>query len=259
MANCYIMRRKHTGSEPPVSIVSWQNGTDAEIKAMIDAADAGKISLTDYWSVGDSRSVKLSRIAGGGSTHVLASMISQNVNYILMDTGSNSGYKDTFNNTVNFVVAQQDCLSSTAAINKTGTNTGSWHGSLLRSDLSTIYRNALPDTFVSCLKLMRVRTIKTYNGSTNEVTNEYIALFAEKEILGSATRSNTHEADFLTQITYYKTATNRIKKQSSSNVIWWLRSPSFSYNTYFCAINTSGNATQNKATNSYGVAPFMCI
>ena len=46
---------KYTTQE--LEIVDWATGTDAQIVAMVNAADNGAIDLTDYWSVGDRKSV----------------------------------------------------------------------------------------------------------------------------------------------------------------------------------------------------------
>ena len=40
----------------PLNIVTWANGTDEEIVAMVEAADQGLINLSDYWAVGWLRS-----------------------------------------------------------------------------------------------------------------------------------------------------------------------------------------------------------
>ena len=36
--------------------------------------------------------------------------------------------------------------------------------------------------------------------------------------------------------------------------VWWLRSPYVSNATYFCFVNTNGNANNYYATHSYGLA-----
>lgn len=48
-------------------IVTWAGGTDEEIVLMVAAADAGYIDLTDYWAVGQERTVHLSAMSGGGN------------------------------------------------------------------------------------------------------------------------------------------------------------------------------------------------
>lgn len=49
-----------------LEIVSWADGTDEQIAAMVAAADAGEIVLSDYWSEGDTRTVQLSAMAADG-------------------------------------------------------------------------------------------------------------------------------------------------------------------------------------------------
>ena len=68
----------------PFNIVTWADGTDAEIVAMVNAADDGMINLADYWSVGDERQVTLSAMeaTGVGESHV-----EQTVTFVLMNAG----------------------------------------------------------------------------------------------------------------------------------------------------------------------------
>lgn len=237
-------------------IVTWADGTDEEIKAMIDAADAGQIDLNDYWSVGDERTVHLSAMTAGNGLN--NAQPEQDVVHVLMDTGENSGYTDVNGKPVNFVWGQKDCLYATGRMNTSNTNTGSWNGCAMRADLNNKYYNALPATFRSCLKQFNVITAQTYNGSTNQTSQDYISLFAEKEVFGTTTYSNTTEAAALSQIEYYKTTSNRIKQINGSNYYWWERSPYSSYGR-FCSVYSSGNAGNDRASTAAGVAPFGCI
>ena len=41
--------------------------------------------------------------------------------------------------------------------------------------------------------------------------------------------------------------------------VWWLRSPYSGNTNNFVMVNTSGNANNNNANNSRGVAPGFCI
>lgn len=238
-------------------IVTWADGTDEEIKAMIDAADAGQIDLNDYWSVGDERTVHLSAMTAGDGLNT--AQPEQDVVHVLMDTGANSGYTDVNGNPVNFVWGQKDCLYATGRMNTSSTNTGSWNGCAMRTDLNDKYYNALPATYRSCLKQFNVITAQVYNGSTNQTSQDYISLFAEKEIFGSVTRSNRTEANALTQIEYYKTTANRVKQAKGSNYYWWERSPYSSSASFFCRVYSNGSANGGNANNTYGVVPFGCI
>ena len=53
------------------SLVTWAGGTDEEIVKMVQLADEGKINLSDYWAVGDTRTVQLSAMSatGVGESH----------------------------------------------------------------------------------------------------------------------------------------------------------------------------------------------
>ena len=69
---------------------SWSTGTDAEIKAVVDAYYAGELTLEEIqsvWSIGDEREVTLSAMAatGVGETHA-----SQTVKFVLMNWGGKS-------------------------------------------------------------------------------------------------------------------------------------------------------------------------
>ena len=67
-----------------VKIVTWAGGTDKEIVAMVEAADQGVINLSDYWAVGDIRTVQLSAMSatGVGESHV-----AQQVDLVLLHAG----------------------------------------------------------------------------------------------------------------------------------------------------------------------------
>ena len=49
-----------------LKIVTWADGTYDEIKAMLSAHYAGIIDISDYWSVGDTRTIPISAISATG-------------------------------------------------------------------------------------------------------------------------------------------------------------------------------------------------
>ena len=246
---------------PVVKIVSWSNGTDAEIADMIAAADAGEIDLRLYWHIGDERIVHLSAMEAGDGLNI--AQPAQDVVLVLMDTGSESGYKDINNKPVNFVWGQKDCLTETGKINRTNVFEGSWNGCALRADLNSKYYNALPATFRGCLKQFKVKTNDTSNSSDIQISQDYISLFAEKEIFGSSTYSGEIEANALIQINYYKTKTNRVKLINDSATRWWERSPKLQsegeYVEHFCAVHLNGDPNFSLSSAEFGIAPFGCI
>lgn len=244
----YIYKKKKLPN-----IVTWADGTVDEIKAMLDAHDAGDINIYDFWSVGDERTVSLSAIAANPNGAFITAMDAQNVTMVLMNEGymSQSG--------IHYVVGQKDCLNKGGRMNSTDTNAGSWKDCLMRADLSNLYYNALPSDFKSLLKQFDVLTAKTYSGSINETTQDYIALFAEKEVFGTRSYSNATEAAVLLQIKYYETSSNRQKTQDTGPAYWWERSPDINYDTAFCVIRSTGIADEFPSNNKNGISPFCCI
>lgn len=246
-----------------VKIVSWSDGTDEEIAAMLDAHYAGLINIHDYWHIGDKRTVHLSAMSKGevGETH-----IAQNVYLVLMHKGGK-----TLTTPVNgkstcaFVVGQNNCLydASTESrgsgyINSENTNSNGWSGCKRRTWCNNTYRNAFPST----LKILFKQFYNvTANGSSNVKgkTADYFALASEKEIFGSVTYANSIAEADNTQFDYYKTSANRVKKLGVETMQWWCRSPATNVSGGFCLVNKTGTSTYSYANHNYGIAPFGCV
>ena len=251
-----------------VKTVTWAGGTDEEIVAMVEAADQGLINLSDYWAVGDTRTVRLSAMSNTG---VGESHSAQEVDLVLMHAG---GY--TLNAAVasgrtkcSFIVGQKDSLATAGYMNSSNTNSGSWNGSARRNWCNSVYKNALPSTLLPIFKQFKTITAETYNGSANQESVDYFALPAAKEVFGGSASSagsdtgysNLTEFNALFQFDYYKTTSNRVKKlgKTGSAGSWWERSPFCNNSTSFCSVYSNGNADYNNANQTNGLAPFGCI
>ncbi len=244
----------------PFNIVTWANGTDEEIVKMIELADQGIINLSDFWAVGDIRTVQLSAME---ATVVGESHSSQEVDLVLMHTG---GYNlnepvASGRTTCSFVVGQKDSLATPGFMNSLKFNDGSWDGSARRTWCNSVYKNALPSTLLPIFKQFKTITAQTYNGSTNQESVDYFALPAEKEIFGSRTYSNETESNALFQFDWYKTASNIVKKLGKTGRAshWWERSPHYDSGTDFCYVVSNGTAYYYDADWGCGLAPFGCI
>ena len=243
-----------------VKTVTWANGTDEEIVAMVEAADQGVINLSDYWAVGDIRTVQLSAMSATG---VGESHSAQEVDLVLMHAG---GY--TLNAAVasgrtkcSFVVGLKDSLTEAGYMNSSNTNSGSWNGSARRTWCNNVFRNAIPSTLRAIFKQFKTVTAQTYNGSTNQTSVDYFALPAEREIFDARNYCNQTEYNALFQFDYYKTASNRVKKLGKTGTAgyWWERSPFYNNSASFCTVYRNGNADINGADSTNGLAPFGCI
>ena len=236
----------------PLKIVTWADGTDEQIAAMVAAADAGEINLSDYWSAGDTRTVRLSAMAADG---VGESHAAQSVQFVLSDPGH---YMLANGKPCNFVVLQKDCLNETGYMNSSESNKGGWNGCERRTWCNNVYRNAIPSSLRSIFK--QFQTIAaTGAGIASTISSDYFALFSEKEVFGSTPVCNpTAEADN-SQLTWFKTSSNRIKRVNGRAGDWWDRSSQSGTSRRFCYVTYSGDANKELANISYGLAPFGCI
>lgn len=257
---------KYTTKEIEIEIVDWATGTDAQIVAMVNAADNGAIDLTDYWSVGDSRTVSLSAMAATG---VGESHLAQDVTLVLMNAGGKTLTTATSGGRVacSFIVGQKELLNYSAStfesgyMNSTATNSGSWSSSARRAWCNAVYYNAIPSTLRPIFKQFSNTTgVGGGASSGTQTTDDYFALPAEKEVFGSVSNSFSDEASACTQFAYYKTSSNRIKYYTSGSAYsWWERSPYSGNSNVFCRLTGNGSAYYDNADRANGVAPFGCI
>lgn len=249
--------KKNQHEEEQVDIVSWSEGTAAQIKAMLKAEKAGQIDTSEYWNVGDKRTIHLSAIPAysKGGVEIIGAQSAQEVEIALAHKGL---YKDSNNSTVSWVVSFVDCLAQQGKMNGTNTNSGSWDGSAIREYLNDYVFEAMSADDQAIFRQFKTLTANPYNGTVLQTSNDYLALCAEKEIFGVATYGNATEAAALTQFDYYKVIENHTKYADGNLCYWWQRSPCKDYDSAFCLANI-GNASFNPAGSNQGISPFGCI
>lgn len=256
-----------------LKIVTWADGTYAEISAMLDAHYAGTIDVSDYWSVGDVKSVSLSAMSATG---VGESHRAQTIEFAIADFG-----KDELSTPINghtmaaITLTQVNCLmDATSAsnsnngsrdtergyMNSSDTNVGGWTDCARRKWCNEVYYNALPSVFRSMVKEVNKKTSAGNQSSTINTTKDKAFLLSESEIYGSTTYSKSGEGS---QYEYYKTTANRYKlpkwSSSSNSHIYWDRSPYGSDSTSFCLVGDGGSASYSYASGAFGLAPCLCI
>ena len=256
-----------------LKIVTWADGTYAEISAMLDAHYAGTIDVSDYWSVGDVRSIPLAEMAATG---VGESHRAQTVEYTIMDFNKDDLETPINGNTKAAIsVSQVHCLMDEANatsptsgssntengyMNSTNTNSGGWTSSARRTWCNDVYYNALPDSFKSMVKPVKKLTSAGAQSTTINTTVDKVFLLSEVEIYGTTTYSVAGEGS---QYTYYETASNRYKNpklsSSSNSCAYWQRSPHGGNSTCFCRVGGVGSAVYGGASHACGLAPCLCI
>lgn len=246
------------------TLVSWTTGTDAEIKAMVDAYYDGTFSLQDIksvWNVGDEREVSLPAMAatGVGESHV-----AQTVKFVIMNFGGKKLASDGTTDVL-AIVGQKNLLANGTSgeggyINSTGTNNGGWNACARRTWCNSVYKNAVPETLRTIFKEFNNVTANGQS-STTATSADYFALPSEKEVFGSVFYADATAEASNSQFSYYATSANRIKKygESGSAGKWWERSPDTVYTNSFCNVEANGSAAAANPVSNYGLAPFGCI
>lgn len=246
-----------------IKIVTWATGTDAEIADMVAAADAGQISLKDYWAVGQERTVNLSAMA---AVVVGETQAAQSATLVLMDstcTGFTLATTTSGGKTKpDFIVGLKNSLKKTGYMNSSDTNANGWSGCARRTWCNNVFRQSIPSSLRGIFKQFKWKQGKGGVEQSGLLeTTDYFGLAPEKAILGSNIYSLPDEAALYAQWDWYKTSTNRIKKlgDTGSANYWWDCSARASYDSQYCAINGSGYASYEYAGSSFGLAPFGCI
>lgn len=255
------------GEPEGLKIVTFADGTDAEITKMIEAHYAGKINIGDYWAVGDKRTIHHNAMSAtgvseshkandyayviigiehddlvtpiNGKTKAAITIQTERMLYLDTTTKYNSSYD-----------ASHEC----GYMNSSRTNDGGWQDCERRIWCNEVYKKCLPTYIQNMMKQVKK---KTSGGSSND----YAFLPSEIEIFGSTTYSFAGEGK---QYQYFKNATaNRYKKpRHGSDYVsgyYWERSPFSSGSNSFCRVSLDGDAGTGDASDTFGVVPCLCI
>lgn len=262
------------GEPGELKIVTFADGTDAEIARMIKAHYAGKINIGEYWAVGDKRTIHHNTM---DATGVSESHKANDYAYVIIGiehddlvTAINGKakaaitiqterllYLDTTTEYNNSLDASHEC----GYMNSSDMNSGGWEGCERRTWCNNVYKKCLPAYVQSMMKQVKKLTSVGGQSSTIKTSNDYAFLLSEIEIFGNISYSFGGEG---TQYQYFKNATaNRYKSPRTSNSyasgIWWERSPCRSANESFCVVNAAGNTNIADASQERSLAPCLCF
>lgn len=262
------------GEPEDLKIVTFADGTDDEITKMIEAHYAGKINISDYWAVGDKRTIHHNAMAATG---VSESHKANDYAYVIIGiehddlvTAINGKTKAAITiqtermlylDTTTEYNSSCDTAHECGYMNGTNTNATGWQNCDRRTWCNNEYKRCLPTYIQNMMKQVKKLTSAGSQSSTIKTSNDYAFLPSEIEVFGSTTYSFAGEGK---QYQYFKNATaNRYKKpRYNSGYVsgyWWERSPTSSNSSNFCNVGTNGNADGNDANNALGVAPCFSI
>ena len=218
----------------PFEIGATLNDTDWE-----DIEICGRLGMAEkFFKVGDTKTVNI-----GGTNYEV-----QIIDFNHDDKVSGGKAPMTFQ--------LVDCLNQTEQMNSSNTNTGGWNGSAMRTKMAT-YKGQLPAALRNVIKTVKKKS-GTGGGSSSgtQTTNDDLFLLSEIEIFGTTSYSVAGEG---AQYAWYKAGNTRIKKVNGSANGWWERSPDSGSTDSFCSVGSSGNASNNGASTSYGVSFGFCV
>lgn len=262
------------GEPGELKIVTFADGTDAEIARMIEAHYAGKINIGEYWAVGDKRTIHHNAM---DATGVSESHKANDYAYVIIGiehddlvTAINGKtkaaitiqterllYLDTTTEYNNSLDASHEC----GYMNSSDMNSGGWEGCERRTWCNNVYKKCLPAYVQSMMKQVKKLTSVGGQSSTIKTSNDYAFLLSEIEIFGNISYSFGGEG---IQYQYFKNATaNRYKSPRTSNSyasgIWWERSPCRSANESFCVVNAAGNTSIADASQEKSLTLCLCF
>lgn len=262
------------GEPEDLKIVTFADGTDAEITKMIEAHYAGKINIGDYWAVGDKRTIHHNAMSAtgvseshkandyayviigiehddlvtpiNGKTKAAITIQTERMLYLDTTTKYNSSY---------------DTSHECGYMNSSRTNDGGWQDCERRIWCNEVYKKCLPTYIQNMMKQVKKKTSGGSQSKIITISNDYAFLPSEIEIFGSTMYSFAGEGK---QYQYFKNATaNRYKKpRHGSDYVsgyYWERSPFSSGSNSFCRVNLDGSAGTGDANDTFGVVPCLCI
>lgn len=218
-------------------------GTTLEATTWDNIATVSKFGqAANYWKVGDKKNITVN-----GVTYQ-AQIIGFDHDTLTTADGSRTKAGITFQ--------LVDCMKTTYPMNSSNTNVNGWRGSAMRTSTMATLLNQLSTDLKNVLKFVNKVSSVGNNSSGLETTSDKLFLLSEIEIFGSTQYSYAGEGK---QYEYYAAGNSTIKKVNGSADYWWERSPRSGYTYNFCNVGTNGNASNNNASNSYGVSFGFCV
>ena len=259
--------------EGEFQVPTFADGTDEEIAMALQKHYAGEIDLTDYWTVGDKRTIHLNAMSADGVSEahhaddyefVIIGMnhddLTAPINGITKAAITIQLDRMLFTDTTAEYDSSYDTAHEYGYMNSSNSNAGGWTSCARRTWCNSVFLGALPQTIQDTIKQVDKKTSAGSRLSTINTDHDKIFLLSEIEIFGRTFYSFSGEG---TQYQYFTTASNRYKKpRYNSNYVsgyWWERSPDSSNSSNFCSVNGDGSANYFGASSTLGVVPAFCL
>lgn len=256
-----------TVSSLPAVGTALNNCSWTDIRAISDAGLA-----SSYFSVGDRKAVALSGTVGSlslsGTYYCYIIGINHNssregTNRIHFQFGYSGGVYLAF---VDSSYDSRPDYGNFFYMNSDLTIVGGWKSSYMRNTICPAFKSVMPSDMQSVLK-----TVTKYSDNTGDrtdtasnitATSDEIFLLAEYEVYGTRTYANTAERNYQAQYAWYSSGNSKVRyrhNDTSSAVIWWLRSIDVTTSYNFCNVDLAGLIYSTVCFVSYGFTPAFCV
>ena len=139
------------------------------------------------------------------------------------------------------MVVLKDCMEKMRAMNDHATNKGGWKDSAMRKWLN---EDVLPRLPKELQAMIVPRTIRQKINGEEVQTQDKLWLPSFTEMFGAKAAAEWAPGDLGDeQFELFDSERSRVKEVPGRGTWWyWLRSPNGSYSTYFCDVNSNGDA-----------------
>ena len=262
------------GEPGPYEVPTFADGTDEEIATALEKHYAGEIDLTEYWNVGDKRTIHINAMTADGVSEAHHAddyeFVIIGMNHDNLQTPINGKTKAVitvqqdrilYKNTTNGAYSSEapSAADEGGYMNSTDTNAGGWRSSARRTWCNSVFYNAVESGIKSLIKPVVKLTSAGNQSSVINSDNDNVFLLSEIEIFGAATGSATGEGN---QYPYFMTVANIYKKpiyKTYKSAYWWTRSPQASSNSLFRSVDSNGNTYYYYASYAFGICPAFCL
>ena len=235
MGHVLFLRKGEVHTAPVPYKANFADNTWAQI---IDACHKNKVP--DTWAVGNSKTMLIN------GTEYQIDIIGKGHD----DYADGSGKAP-------LTFQLHDCYGELEAMNNSAnTNCGGWMSCDMRQTHLPAILALMPTEVQSGIREVNKLTTAGCESATINTTADKLFLLSEIEIFGSVSYSKSGEG---TQYDYYKAGNSKVKKYNGSAYNWQERSPYGRSTSFFCIVNSNGNADYDSARTAFGVAFGFCF
>lgn len=267
-----------------LQIVPFSTGTDAQIKAMLDAYYNDAITWSEMgWAIGDTRKISLASMQAPNpnSSNTWAA---QDITVVIVAHDHTDLATPVNGHTKACITVQtRECMNNNAsAYNQNGhiyvngdssydTTFTKWSNLYMRTYMNDKVWGAFPSTLKDAIRPSKHYRHTNYNTSASEEVTDNLFLPSYPEIFGTASYDYYVATSPVegTQFEYYQTSSNRVKYGNNNGTpnntaqAWWQGSASSNYDSGYgygwCSVWTGGTAVSSRGSRAIGLAPAFAM